>query len=704
MKIRVNRHRLTVTAEIDASSPLPDEQEQGKILARTKAILDSLVAAGAAESAWLNVGQGAVLDSEPNFTRYVLIGVGLPATPGLQAEAASAFDRMRGVAMALTLPPRPTYGDPRLAVALSIKLALQMNVPVDSLEMVDVAHALWTAGCANVPQTFPVRFRTRQPATTTLSDHLRLGALGEDATVVAADRTWARSASFVMTAEDEHVLVAALLDESLGFSRQDVRFMTRCFARELRQTSNWAATNLPEISVALFPRRRSTHKTAAPRLRVEISPDRMSCRVRPPAVIPEGTEPLSEHDVRAQIRSHGVPSVRDEAIAEITAALAKREPFVIVVAEGKPAVAARDPYPCRLRDPSGRGFKTMTQAWEKVAVVAHLVPSSEGQDVTGKEVLAPPPEKDHVTAGEGVIRTDDAFFAKIAGSVVVKDMTVSVLPVRAIAGSLTSLNSPVHSDESLSVAGQVEPGASLAAGGGIEIGQSFAGASLRAGGDLQVQGGMTGDRSSLAVVAGSVRVKFFQGGRLRCKGNVVIESNMTGGIVETGGDVNVVAADGGIFGGTVMACGSVTAANLGRGAPSGLTVWFGTDPRQASRKSRLEHRRKVLGTALGEVHRAGIAIKGPGGERAKRTESRSIAVKRREKLERILRRIDDALEGLKLAAVEGCVVRVAGTIRQGTRLASGTLVLVVKEDTAAVEAKVEFGAIVLKKATSKAAE
>jgi len=336
---------------------------------------------------------------------------------------------------------------------------------------------------------------------------------------------------------------------------------------------------------------------------------------------------------------------------------------------------------------------------EVIATVAYLTPGAEGLDVFGHTIPAPPPPNDTFVAGEGVKRRGASFHAETSGLITVSGQEIKIVPVETIDGSLTALRGHLHSSKAIAIGGGVELGASLSAAGKVDIGQSFAGSYVRAGGDLVVQGGMTGDRTSRAVVAGAMHVKFVQGGFIRCRGDVVIESNMTGGFIETDGNVTVLDPQGGIFGGTVIAKGSVTAANLGSQGGRPPLVWVGVNALQAARKLTLEGRRKALLALKDEVERSGLTQQAEGNERQKRGESRAKAKKRAAQIQRLLGRISDRLATIDLAPDESQSLSVTGLARRSSRVAVAGAATTVMDDIIGIKVCAKRGAIVFQKAT-----
>lgn len=593
------------------------------------------------------------------------------------------WDRLKGIAARITVPDSAPYADPRMALAIAAKVAVEVGLEPLALESADVAQALADARRQDGVIARPIRYRLAKPKGKGISPVVFLEVSGEQ--VVAEFHGDGKAEEIARCLEDPSALRTALLDESLGFDRPMVERLVRHLQRELKQSSNLAVTAGYPVRIALFGSGRPSGTSQCARFSIEVSADRMHSKILADGAVNKVVHPEA---ILNKLKTMGIVGVDFGAIEAAAREISQGKSVNAVVAQGSPPEPPRGPFLARPTISSSKGTAVdgCAQPWEIAAVVAYREPGAIGSDVLGNELAIPSPARDSLVAGEGVIRTGGKFFAKVAGWVKIEGDSVKILPVSTFEGSVTAMTGRVHADESLVINGGVEAQAEVSAAQNIEINQSFSGAYLRCKANLVIKEGVSGGPNSLLRVGGSARVKFLQSGRLRCRGDVIIESNMTGGVIEAGGNVTVLDPQGGIFGGTIIAGGSISAPNIGRPIGQSPVVWFGSDVRATMRRQILLARKRRLEAVLAEVMRRGAGTATTGTERSAVAEVRAKNQKAKVQLERILTAIEQRMGALKTTSLPGAAMSVAGALSAGVKVGSGDFQLTVRDDALAVKA------------------
>lgn len=229
-------------------------------------------------------------------------------------------------------------------------------------------------------------------------------------------------------------------------------------------------------------------------------------------------------------------------------------------------------------------------------------PGVAGRDVFGNEIPVPPPAPVHIRAGKNV-RYDsesESFYATCGGRVHLAEDELYVDEVLTIEGSVGLETGHIKHPGSLVVQEHVEAGSQIETKGDIHVLGYVEDATISAGGDLWVQGGITGSEGGVIRVDGTVRAKFVQNVTILAGGDVMIEREVDNAIVRTCGTMRV--PKGRIVGGEVMALGGIEVGQAGSDAGIKTLLVAGEDYAIEERIRAREEEIMALRDTVARVH------------------------------------------------------------------------------------------------------
>ena len=693
MKLVFNKTRLTVTADLPKVSN-PSRKFLKRVTARAGTLLSRLEESLVSDI-WSSPDLQKLIHDAVRFgADRVLVAIALPSLAECTVVKASMVDRLRGIAAHLTIPALSNLADPRKALAVTAAIAKKIDCQWWELFDSGVEHALWLAGRLGEDLVVPVYF----------AKNVSLKVFSqEDGVSILKTNEYAEQLFLELNfpigthGRNEATLaqiVSSQLNSLIELSKSEIQVLVGRLLRELgvRNSIALRRSGATYLRFALLGGHDNETGLRNFSLPFEISKDRMKCIVLGGPKYQSGEDPITYAELTAAVRDLRLFDVSVEKMRELHREILQNTINGFVIADGKPPVNRDKPFFVRASQKiNGTDIpKTFVLSGEAIGAIRYQVPASSGYDIFGQEILFSVSENSGegnfsaigITIGEGVLQRGDQLLAAINGAVSLADGKISVKETMSIEGSLLASAGYVRTTSALSITGNVESGASVSTEGAIQVGQSFFGEFLRTKGDLTIAGGINASQHSKIIVGGNLRVKFIQSGYIRCKGSVTIESNMTGGVIEADGEVTVLDASGGIFGGTVICRGVITAPNVGRNNGNSPKIWFGTPVKAARRKITLQHRQKVLLSNMAQHQRLGLA----------RSESK-LAVDR---INRILANIQNQLDNCNDSPQTEGKLAVQGLLCAGVQLASGPFSLVIRDPVEGAVASLENGKIVMK--------
>jgi hypothetical protein len=332
--------------------------------------------------------------------------------------------------------------------------------------------------------------------------------------------------------------------------------------------------------------------TAAPRITVELSPDKLQAFIilGPAAKHP----PVSENELRGELEKAGVVIGIKDDIIPLLAREGKPDEKVCV-AEGTAPVPAKDGRveyffdfesmgKPRMDEQGRADFKNINlfvnvKPGGKLAKIHPPVPGTDGKAVTGVAVKPAPGKPASLLPGQNAVLSKDdpsVIEAAAEGAVAVRDGRISVEPVMEIPGGVDYATGNIDFNGALTIRGDVKSGFSVKAAGSLVVLGVVEDASLRAGGDISVQMGCVGTGKGSVEADGSVFVRFAERQKLAAQRDVVAGDYLLNCAVRAGNAVKAVEKSGLILGGEITATNSVAAKIIGneQGVETRITVGY----------------------------------------------------------------------------------------------------------------------------------
>ncbi len=212
---------------------------------------------------------------------------------------------------------------------------------------------------------------------------------------------------------------------------------------------------------------------------------------------------------------------------------------------------------------------------KKGELLARIIPPKpgvDGRDVFGRRISTRRPGLPRIRAQRN-IRVDeeeDAYYADAEGRIhwVRKNLAtdnaggfLSVDVVFVIPGSVNLETGDITHPGAVVVEHDVEEGATVEAGGDLEIKGVVEPSHLKVGGNLSVRGGIAGSADYKMVIDGTIRAKFILDACIDAAGDIIVESEIRHAHIRTRGAVTM--PNGRIIGGSVLALGGITVEEAG---------------------------------------------------------------------------------------------------------------------------------------------
>lgn len=185
-----------------------------------------------------------------------------------------------------------------------------------------------------------------------------------------------------------------------------------------------------------------------------------------------------------------------------------------------------------------------------VNVYGHQVPQQPGKDLllkTGEDVTYDPASGELRAAVAGVISA-------------VSESLVKVTSKLTLPGDVDFQTGNVRSRDAIEIAGSVQPGFVVRAGGNVAIGGTVEGATIECGGNVLVRGSVSGEEA-LVQADGDVEVPVLAHGTIVCKGSVRIGREAYYAKIRSLGDITLVG-EAQVLGCELLAGGSIVAGQV----------------------------------------------------------------------------------------------------------------------------------------------
>lgn len=212
-------------------------------------------------------------------------------------------------------------------------------------------------------------------------------------------------------------------------------------------------------------------------------------------------------------------------------------------------------------------------AGELLATKIPEIPGNPGMDVLGDEI-----EPEGGTELD-IITKNDVSFSEETGEIkatkdgiltLVNDCEIKVCAKQEIPGDIDYNTGNVDSPNCVIVYGAVQPGFKVSTGGNLEIKKEVMSATLNSQANIVIKGGITGKKTDIKA-HGDVDFKFIENGTMHCHGNLIMRKQSYYSDLSALGAIRCTDSST-IIGGTIVAGGSLTVANVG--SPNGKPAFL----------------------------------------------------------------------------------------------------------------------------------
>lgn len=207
-------------------------------------------------------------------------------------------------------------------------------------------------------------------------------------------------------------------------------------------------------------------------------------------------------------------------------------------------------------------------------------PGTPGRNVLGQEVPAPVPWDSPLRAGRGAAVTEDGvrLVSVTAGHAVRDHDVIRVEEVYVVPDDVGTATGHVEFVGSVVVRGNVHPGFRIRAGGDVEVWGGVDGGIIEAGGNVIIRYGLQGSGRGHVQAGGNLRCLFIQNARVCAGGNVTVPDGILHSEVRAAGRVDIMGRRGTVIGGSLRAGGEVRVRVLGAPAGTATEVAVGIAP------------------------------------------------------------------------------------------------------------------------------
>ncbi|MEW6481503.1 MAG: FapA family protein [bacterium] len=287
-----------------------------------------------------------------------------------------------------------------------------------------------------------------------------------------------------------------------------------------------------------------------------------------------------------------------------------------------------------------------------ILVVKHPpIPGKPGKKISGEEILPPPPKDIPLPVGKNTKISDDGLFliADIDGKVIFKEKKIDLEPLYEVRGDVCLQTGNIHFSGSVIISGSVLPGFVVSAEADVFIKDAIDGGIIKAGGKIEVQGGIRkGNVAGKTITASFIENSYISCEDVAVKGAILHSDILT---------FNIKAKK--IMGGRIFAKNSIEADEI-KGKTS---LYLGREPEiilqieeltKSLKEAKVEYERLLLDIAhidLLSSHRKELL---------------------KEEIERKRKLLFEAIEKIRDLETkeknEGAFVRVKNTISEGTEI------------------------------------
>lgn len=242
----------------------------------------------------------------------------------------------------------------------------------------------------------------------------------------------------------------------------------------------------------------------------------------------------------------------------------------------------------------------------KDQLIAEYVPETEGTngyDVKGRELTSKPGRPAPAIRGKHIYMSEDhmRFYSDVDGKIELEPDTgrIRISNVCNINGNVDASTGNIVFKGNVEIMGSVTSGFKVEATGSVVVNGIVEAATIRAGKDVLLRRGMTGNGKGFIVAGGNVEGRFFEQTNIECGGYVHANSIMNC-YVDSRDEVVLSGNRGVLLAGRVRALRGVTAVNIGNLAQVPTYIKVGLEPKM---RQRFEELRKEMDFLLRDLEK-----------------------------------------------------------------------------------------------------
>lgn len=213
---------------------------------------------------------------------------------------------------------------------------------------------------------------------------------------------------------------------------------------------------------------------------------------------------------------------------------------------------------------------------DRVAIYHHSVPSTDGFDVTGRELTSKPVKDLPLLKGRGISneKDPDVYIATVTGRIDFVDGRVDIKDVYEVSGDVDLVTGKVEFFGDIYISGNVEAGVVIRASRNVTVAGVVEAATIYAGGDVVLARGMQGGQKGRITAKGNVSADFIEHAYVEAGGDVRSNSFINANVFAEG--MVIAEGDNGIvLGGEVRGLKGVNAQKAGNDVETKTTIASG---------------------------------------------------------------------------------------------------------------------------------
>jgi len=214
---------------------------------------------------------------------------------------------------------------------------------------------------------------------------------------------------------------------------------------------------------------------------------------------------------------------------------------------------------------------------EILAILNPHIDGIPGVALDGAPITPNIPKSVKLKAGKGVvIRDGKTFAAEIDGEYSFKKDLLEVTPVFVVKENVDFSIGNINFDGSVRIGKDILSGFTVDVSKDINIDGVVESVKLRAGGKVEIKGGISGQENAIIIAGESIVAKYISESIVIAEGDIIVESSIIDSKINTNG--TIVAINSAIIGNSISAIRGIVCKDLGSSIGIETTVTLGIEP------------------------------------------------------------------------------------------------------------------------------